>query len=231
MKHAKKHLFFDLDDTVTLSRSRIEDEMYVLMKALPHDLVIISGAQSTQIRTQVGDLPVYVLGQNGNEAIAPDGTLLWEERLTDEHAMHINEHISRVRAYTTHEVLNEEDLVEHRGSQISYSLIGHNEHIDKKKAFDPDRVFRQSLLEKEPLISEHVEVKIGGTTCLDYFIKGRHKGFNVKRLIDHMNWNASDAVYYGDALVPGGNDEAVIGVIDTILVQNHRDTYNRLRKL
>lgn len=230
MPQKKKHLFFDLDDTVTLSRSAIDTDMYELMKRLPYDLIIISGARSTQIRKQVGELPLYVLGQNGNEAYAPDGRILWEELLTDAQTAHIHEHIGSIRALTTHEVAREDDLIEHRGSQISYSLIGHNEHVERKKAFDPDRAIRRHLLDNVPLVSEHIEVKIGGTTCFDYFMKGRHKGFNVARLIDHMGWNKDDAVYYGDALVPGGNDEAVIGVIDTILVRNHRDTYEHLKK-
>ncbi len=231
MKIGPKHLFFDLDDTVTLSRSAIDTDMHALMSSLPYDLIIISGAHSSQIRKQIGDLPVYVLGQNGNEVFSPSGESLWSEHLSDVAVIDITEHIARVRSCTTHSVVSEDDLVEHRGSQISYSLIGHNEQIDKKKAFDPDRNIRATLLEREPLISEHVEVKIGGTTCLDYFMKGRHKGYNVARLIEHMGWNKEDAVYYGDALVPGGNDEAVIGVIDTIPVENHRDTYEKLRQL
>ena len=53
MPKTLKHLFFDLDDTVTLSRSRIDHDMYTLMHALPHDLIIISVANSSQLRTQV----------------------------------------------------------------------------------------------------------------------------------------------------------------------------------
>jgi hypothetical protein len=31
-------------------------------------------------------------------------------------------------------------------------------------------------------------------------------------------------------LFPGGNDEAVIGVVDTIPVESHMDTYEKLQK-
>jgi hypothetical protein len=43
-----------------------------------------------------------------------------------------------------------------------------------------------------------------------------------------MNWNADEAVYFGDALYEGGNDETVIGIIDTIPVKDHRHTYDLL---
>jgi hypothetical protein len=72
-------------------------------------------------------------------------------------------------------------------------------------------------------------VKIGGSTSFDYIHKDRHKGSNVKKIIDHYGWNPEECVYFGDGLYPGGNDEVVIGVIDTIPVENHTDTYGKLK--
>jgi phosphomannomutase len=230
MHQHKKHLFFDLDDTVTLSRSRIDDDMYELLKTLPHDIVIISGAQSSQIRSQIHDLPAYVLGQNGNEAFDLNNHSLWFEKITPEHEVLIKDHINAVKAHTDHEVSNEHDLIEHRGAQISYSLIGHNQDVSLKKQFDPDRAKRASLLAKVPFDNDHIEVKIGGSTCFDYFLKGKHKGHNVTKLIEHQGWDKNACVYFGDALTPGGNDEVVIGVIDTVPVTDHRDTYKKLRE-
>lgn len=226
----KKHLFFDLDDTVTLSRSRIDEAMYALLSTLPHDIVVISGAQHTQIEKQILDVPAYRLGQNGNQAYHEDGTLLWEERLLPHQEAHVRAHISALQDRVSHPVRDTNDLIEHRGSQISYSLIGHNEDVHTKKAFDPDRSQRLTLLEAVPFESDEVEVRIGGTTCFDYFMKGRHKGFNVARLIEHEGWNTDACLYFGDALFPGGNDEAVIGVIETVSVADHLDTYKKLRE-
>ncbi len=69
---------------------------------------------------------------------------------------------------------------------------------------------------------------MGGSTSLDYIHKDRHKGTNVRRLIDQNGWNAADCVYIGDGLYPGGNDESVIDVIDTIPVADHLETYRLL---
>lgn len=228
MNKKATHLFFDLDDTVTLSRSEIDHDMHAFFASFPHDIVIISGAHVDQIHTQTRHLSVYALGQNGNQAHHPSGQVLWEEQLHDEHERTIRDHIATLQVLLAEEVRDINDLVEHRGAQISYSLIGHHEATETKKAYDPDRTKRLALLTSVPFDSEHLEVKIGGTTCFDYFLKGRHKGYNVQRLIEHEGWNASDCVYFGDAICPGGNDETVIGVVETIPVRNHRHTFEIL---
>lgn len=229
MKH-KKHLFFDMDDTVSASRTPMEDDVHHLYRSLSRDIVIVSGAQVSQIDTQIRELPVYRLGQNGNQALNPQSDVLWTEYLTEKHTREIHAHIQKLMRLYNADVHDTHDLIEHRGAQMSYSLIGHHEELERKKACDPDRSVRCSLIKEIPFESDELEVKIGGTTCFDYFQKGRHKGYNVNRLIEHMNWNKNDCLYFGDAIFPGGNDETVIGVIETFPVKNHRHTYNVLKK-
>lgn len=224
----RKHLFFDMDDTVTLTRSPMEDDVYKLYASLPHDIIIVSGAHIAQISTQIRELPFFRLGQNGNQAVHSNGEVLWEEKLSEFHSDKIKNHIVAMKALCEHAVIDEDDLVEHRGAQISYSLIGHHEETPKKKSFDPQQTIRKSLLKKVPFDHDDLEVKIGGTTCFDYFEKGKNKGFNVQKLIEQMGWQKENAIYFGDSLFPGGNDETVIGVIDTVQVRDHRHTYDIL---
>jgi phosphomannomutase len=226
----KKHLFFDMDDTVTLTRSRMDDDVYDLFSKLPHDIIIVSGAHIDQIHHQVRGLPFYRLGQNGNQAVHPDTTTLWEEILSDAHTARITEHIAALSRICALPIENPDDLIEHRGAQISYSIIGHHEETAKKKVCDPAQEIRRSLLAQVPFDCDDVEVKIGGTTCFDYFMKGRTKGYNITRLIEHTGWNAADCIYFGDSLFPGGNDESVIGVIETVSVRDHRHTFELLNE-
>ena len=86
-------------------------------------------------------------------------------------------------------------------------------------------------MEQMPFQSDELVVKIGGSTSLDYIHKNRHKGANVQKLIDHLGWDKDECVYFGDGLYPGGNDEAVIGVIETVPVRDHLDTYEKLREM
>jgi phosphomannomutase len=227
----KKHLFFDMDGTITPSRSAMKESMRALLSTLGKDIIVVSGARVSQIQTQLGGVEAYALGQNGNHALDPSGNTLWEEFLPDTERAVITAHIAALMECHGKSVLNPHDLVEDRGAQISYSLTGHNEDLAIKKVFDPDQVIRKSLLAKVPFHSETVDVKIGGTTCFDYFEKGKHKGSNVARLLQHTGWEPDSCIYFGDALYEGGNDASVIGVIDTIPVEDDSHTHALLTEM
>lgn len=226
----KKYLFFDLDGTLTPSRQKIKPQMAEILPTLGRTIIVVSGSKNLQIREQIGDLIVYLLGQNGNQAIDPYGNLLWENILTSEEKHVVDNHINLIRPQLTHTIPNENDLIEDRGSQISFSIYGHNAPPEEKKACDGDFKKRQALLLKYPFVSDSMEVQIGGSTCLDYFKKGFNKGTNVKRLIETLGWDKNECVYFGDALFPGGNDDSVVGVIDTIKVQDENDTLLKLQE-
>jgi len=202
--------------------------MRLLLKSLPYDIVIVSGASVEQIRTQVHDAAEYLMGQNGNHVVHGDEEL-WRDELTDEEVALIQEHIASLPR--DWDVPDENDLVEVRGSQVSYSIFGHHAPVSEKEAFDPEQNKRRALLAAVPLESETIEVKIAGTTTLDYFKKGRNKGYNVTRLIEHEGWSKGDCLYFGDALYPGGNDETVLGVIETRAVENEHETYTILTEM
>lgn len=227
-----KHFFFDLDGTVTRSRSLIEKEMrQVLAQYLNNErtITIVSGAQTLQIQKQIDNLPCYYLGQNGNHAFhGADQKDIWRRLLSPEQKKEILDHVKSIPRDWP--VQNENDLVEDRGCQISYSLIGHHEDVSKKEAFDSDFAKRRNLIQKYPFESKTVDVKIGGTTCFDYFERGKNKGYNVAEFISLMNWDKNQCIYLGDALFPGGNDETVMGVIETFAVNNPTDTLNFLKK-
>lgn len=223
-----KHLFFDMDQTIAPARQQILPEMYELLTSLSQDIIVVSGSSIEQMPNQLGDLKSIRLGQNGNHAIDELGAELWHVPLSDEHRTEILDHISEVVEILEHELKHEWNPIEDRGAQITFSPIGNTAPVDLKKDYDPDRVKRLSLLAKIPFASEDLIVKIGGSTSLDYLHKDRHKGTNVQKLIDILGWNKDECIYFGDGLYPGGNDEAVIGVIETVAVEDHLDTYQKL---
>jgi hypothetical protein len=163
--------------------------------------------------------------------VTADGTKLWNEKLSDEHRTEILDHINEVVEILEHELNHDWNPIEDRGAQITFSPIGNTAPVDIKMAYDPDRTKRFSILDKIPFASKDLIVKIGGSTSLDYIHKDKHKGNNVSRYIELMGWNKDECIYFGDGLYPGGNDEAVIGVIDTVLVEDHLDCYKKLREL
>lgn len=224
-----KHLFFDLDDTLTPTRTPMNEDMQEFLRALPLDCIAVSGADQNQMSTQLCGVPFFHLTQNGNHAFHLSGSELWKNTLTEDERRDVFAHMSTVLACSDYDVSNPSDLIEDRGSQISLSMIGHHEVLDKKKAYDPHGLVRASLLKRTPFTSKLMDVRIAGTATLDYTKRGLNKGTNVRRLIELMGWDLNDCVYFGDKLLPGGNDETVVGVIDTIAVVSDRDTYEKLK--
>ncbi len=226
-----KHLFFDMDQTIAPARQAILPEMFEYLSSLTQDIIVVSGSSNEQMPNQIGNLKSFRLGQNGNHAVAVDGIELWYEPLLAGQRTEILDHISEIVELLEHPLKHEWNPIEDRGAQITFSPIGNTAPHDLKKAYDPDRKKRDSLLEQIPFASEDLIVKIGGSTSLDYLHKDRHKGTNVQKLIDLMHWNKDECVYFGDGLYPGGNDEAVIGVIETVAVDDHIDCFYRLHSL
>jgi HAD superfamily hydrolase (TIGR01484 family) len=226
-----KHLFFDMDQTIAPARQPILPEMFSFLASLPLEIIIVSGQEVDKILWQSNNLPAYRLGQNGNHAVAVDGTELWNVPLEEHHRTEILDHIDQIIEILDHELHHEWNPIEDRGAQITFSPIGNTAPVTVKQTYDPNREKRNALLKQIPFASRDLIVKIGGSTSLDYIHKDRHKGTNVARLIEYMKWDKDECVYFGDGLYPGGNDEAVIGVIDTIAVGDHLDCYQKLRQL
>lgn len=226
-----KHLFFDMDQTLAPARQPILPEMFDFISSLDQDIIIVSGQEVSKIEIQSNHLVAYRLGQNGNHAVDPQGNELWNVPLQPAERAEIMSHIDKLIASLDEAPNPEWHPIEDRGAQITFSPIGNIAPIDLKMSYDPDRIKRESMMADIPFISEHMVVKIGGSTSLDYFHKDRHKGFNVQKLIGLLNWKEEECIYFGDGLFPGGNDEAVIGVIETIPVNDHLHTFKLLQGL
>jgi phosphomannomutase len=236
-----KHLFFDMDDTLTRSKSPMSAAHESLFRSLceKKDVIVVSGQDESNIRRQITaqfDGSYYLLTQNGNHAINKDGSVLWHETFSLEQKEAIHTFIEQIRRELDLKVKDENDIVEDRGSQISYSLIGHHENVDVKRAFDSGAIKRIALLKShesdvEELHAVGVEVAAAGTTCFDFMMLGKNKGFNVVRFIDMRKWKKDDSMYIGDALEPGRNDESVIGVIPTHAVKGPDDTFIFIKQM
>lgn len=236
-----KHVFFDLDKTLTASRTPMHPAHQELFGDLCRtvDVCVVSGGNEKQIREQVTsrfDGMYYTLAQSGNHVIDADGKELWNDVLTPEQITATLEFVEALKRHFNLAVTDPDDLVENRGAQISYSVIGFHEAIEKKYAFDPDDSKRQAAL--RALANEHnrlraasVEVTPAGTTTYNFVSLGKNKGFNIKRFLSVMSWNPQESVYVGDALFPGGNDETVIGVIPTKAVAGPDDTFKFIAEM
>ena len=234
-----KHLFFDLDKTLTVSRTPMPPAHQALFDALcaQKDVVVVTGGNAPQIREQVTprfDGRYYMLAQSGNNAIDKSGTELWNDILGPEQVEAIMHFIEALKRQFSLKVRDPNDLVENRGAQISYSVIGFHEDAEKKYAFDPDDSRRQAALRALPeeyaaLTDAKVEVVPAGTTTFNFVALGKDKGFNIKRFVEREGWKKDECIYVGDALFKGGNDESVIGVIATRAVKDPDETFDFIK--
>jgi phosphomannomutase len=234
-----KHVFFDLDKTLTASRSPMTPEHQEIFDKLlkKSDVIVVSGGNEEQIRRQTTPGFVgryYALAQSGNHAMDKSGATLWEESLTGEQETLI-EQVIRVLEKEFPPALHPATTIEHRGAQTSYSVTGFDAPIEAKYAFDPGDIKRNSALRAHPdevakLTANGIEVTPAGTSSFNFILAGKHKGFNITRFIKKMGWKSEDCIYVGDALFPGGNDETVIGVIPTHAIKDHEETFRFIKE-
>lgn len=234
-----KHVFFDLDKTLTVSRTPLSPAHQELFDKLceKKDVVVVTGGSAEQIREQITprfDGRYYILAQSGNHAIDKSGKELWKEKLSKEQVETITAFIEPLR---TQDFPGSPLETENRGAQMTASVIGFHTPVEEKYAFDPDDKKRQAALANHPkevkwLLAKGIAVEPAGTTSFNFILAGKHKGFNITRFIKRLDWKSEDCLYVGDALFKGGNDESVIGVIPTQAVKGPDDTFDFIaRKL
>jgi len=236
-----EHFFFDLDNTLTPSRAAMAPHHAPIFQELcaRHDVVVVTGGAEEQIQKQIpfpSSGNFTMLSQQGNYAIAKDGMLLWYETVTPEQEAAVRAFADLLTAELALSVSDPNDLFENRGSQLAYSTLGFHAANELKYAYDPDQSKRRALLAAHPeeiaqLRAAGVEAIPAGSTTIDFILKGKNKGYNIRRLIEKVNWHKDDCLYIGDALFPGGNDETVIGVIPTKAVKNPDETFEYLSSI
>jgi len=215
----KELIVFDLDGTLAESKSSIDAEMSRLL----HDLLgivkmaIISGGDWPQFEKQVlSHLPHD--GSLVNLSILPTcGTKLYQYKVdwkklysedfsADEKAKIISSLKKAVAqaGFKVEKVWGE--VIEDRGSQITFSALGQQAPLDEKKKWDPDFSKRKKIKAiLDPLIPEF-SVRMGGATSVDVTKPGIDKAYGIGKLRDVLGISLKEMIFVGDALFPGGND-------------------------
>lgn len=234
-------IIFDLDSTLAKSKQPIDSAMVTALESLlEHTYVAVaSGGKFEQLRTQVADQlnssalyeRLYFLPTSGAELYEYRHSVwntIYKEALSEQEAKHITQAIREANDQTptvdfSHTAYGER--IEFRGSQVSFSALGQEAPLEKKKEWDPSRTKREALRATlAPLLPEY-EVRIGGTTTIDITKKGIDKAYGVIKLSKHLRLPINHMLYVGDELRPEGNDEVVIATgIPTHAVTSPKDT-------
>lgn len=222
----KKLVAFDMDDTITPSKSPVDPSMAELLASLSEHVAVavVSGGKLAQFQKQLlSHLPESVR-EKGKFFIGPtSGAQLYAVRneldciyvqaMSDTVAKSVEEaYFSSVQEAGI--VLPQEtygSLYEERdNTQISFSPFGQEAPYEVKKDWDIDRKKRLAIREKMlPKIAGFgLDVLIGGVSTMDVVTKGVNKAYFLDKLVEHLGIEKKDVLYIGDAVFPGGNDYA-----------------------
>lgn len=239
---------FDLDDTLAPSKGLIDPRIADLLQALLRsvDVAIISGGNEAQFRTQViarlsdadaADLArLHLLPTCGTRYLRHDGAdfaPVYAHDLSDAEKSAaltaLREEAERLGLW---EAEPWGDILEDRGSQITFSALGQRAPRDAKHAWDPTGAKREALRDAVSARLPGLEVRSGGSTSIDITQAGIDKAFGMRQLAEHTGIPLSAMLFYGDRLDEGGNDYPVLALgVPSVAVDGWEDTADKLDAL
>jgi phosphomannomutase len=215
----KKLIVFDLDGTLAESKSSLDPEMATLLGTLL-DLVkvaVISGGNWPQFQQQLlSNLPhderlknLSILPTCGTKFYQYKSSweILYSEDFTSEQKQKIIGSLQKaieLSGFKPERVWGE--LIEDRGSQITFSALGQQAPLEEKKKWDPDFAKRKKMKALLDTFIPEFSVRLGGATSIDVTKPGIDKGYGIRKLRDVLGVAITEMVFIGDALFPGGND-------------------------
>jgi hypothetical protein len=102
------------------------------------------------------------------------------------------------------------EVIEDRGSQITFSALGQQAPLVEKDKWDPDFAKRKKIKAILDTFIPEFSVRLGGTTSIDVTKHGIDKAYGIRKLRDLLGISLKEMVFIGDALFPGGNDYPAI---------------------
>jgi len=239
---------FDLDDTLAPSKGEIDDRIAALLTELLArlDVAIISGGNEQQFRTQViarlanlhpsEHARLHLLPTCGTRYLRHDGvgfTPVYAHDLSDDEKAAaltaLREEAERLGLWES-EPWGE--ILEDRGSQITFSALGQQAPREAKHAWDPTGERRATLRDAVAPRLPGLEVRSGGSTSIDITRAGIDKAFGMRKLSEHTGIGLDEMLFFGDRLDEGGNDYPVLALgVESIAVEGWQDTADRLDAL
>jgi len=230
MLPSQKIIAFDVDGTLTVSKSPITNKMADLIKGLMKQkmVVAISGAKFGQFKTQFlppfdndhSIIPFFhnliLLPTSGSQRYEYDDAKKdWQ--ITDKEPL--REDIKEKAKKLLKEIISSSlydipqnpagDIVEDRDTQITFSGCGQLAPIEVKSAWDPDKKKRQKIVAAIASELPEASLLINAYSSIDIVPKGFNKAVGLTRLLNKLGLKKLDVIFVGDGLFLGGNDYSV----------------------
>jgi phosphomannomutase len=215
----KQLIVFDLDGTLAESKSPIDAEMAKLLDCLLSvvRIAVISGGAWPQFEEQLLARLSHGAGRQNLSLLPTCGTKFysyaagWEQLYSEDFTgAEKTKIIASLRSAIASSGVKPEkvwgDIIEDRGSQITYSALGQQAPLAEKKQWDPQFTRRRKLAAILHTLIPEFSVHLGGATSIDVTRQGIDKAYGIRKLRDILHIAIAEMVFVGDALFPGGND-------------------------
>jgi phosphomannomutase len=238
--HGTKAVAFDLDDTLAPSKSPLDPSMATALVSLLQRLpvCIISGGRFEQFQAQVLDQltapeqilsRLYLMPTSGTRYYSRQQGA-WSQVYSEDlsaaekaRIMQVLEETSRTLGYWEEHPWGE--LIEDRGSQVTYSALGQAAPLDAKAAWDPDGTKKSLLVAHAAPLLPDFEVRGGGSTSIDVTRKGIDKAYAIRKFMTLIHATPQELLFVGDRLDETGNDYPVLAVgVPCVPVTSWQDT-------
>jgi len=238
----RRVIAFDLDGTLAVTKSAISDVMADRLGDLLsiYEVCVISGGKFDQFEVQVIDrldvspkqmARLHIMPTSGTRYLRfDDRSLEWVTQYAEDLSAEAKAQIIEVLTAGAKEMGYWEtepygEIIEDRGSQITFSALGQQAPAEEKYAWDPHGVKKLALRDYAQQRLPDLEVHVGGTTSVDVTEAGIDKAYGMRKLMTALDLAIGDILFFGDKLDEGGNDYPVKAMgIDSIAVNGWEDT-------
>jgi phosphomannomutase len=216
----KKLIVFDLDGTLAESKSALDAEMSALLAGLltVAKVAVISGGDWPQFEKQlVSNLPpgqemenLLLLPTCGTKFFQFNGGG-WKKLYADDlSAAEKGKILASFQQALAETGFKPErtwgEIIEDRGSQITFSALGQQAPLAEKAKWDPDFAKRKKIQAILDTLIPEFSVRLGGTTSIDVTKPGIDKAYGIRKLRELLGIGIEEMIFVGDAIFPGGND-------------------------
>jgi hypothetical protein len=215
----KSLVVFDLDGTLAESKSAIDAEMAQLLDRLLGlaKVAVITGGTWQQLETQVlarlcrderlKSLSLLPTCGTRFYRYADHWELLYAEDFTAAQRTKILDALQRsIEQAGDKPAKVWGEVIEDRGSQITFSALGQLAPLEEKRIWDPDFAKRRKMMVVLESLIPEFSVHLGGATSIDVTQHGIDKGYGICKLRDVLRIEIHEMIFVGDALAPDGND-------------------------
>ncbi|MBI2552265.1 HAD-IIB family hydrolase [Candidatus Uhrbacteria bacterium] len=225
-------IVFDLDGTLTETKSPMDKEMSGLLKALLKKKIVavIGGGKYDVFKSQfIGHLraPTKLLGNlflfpttaTAFYRYASGWKKVYELKLTKREKQAIRKAFQEAfrEVGYVHPKKVYGSVIEDRGTQVTFSALGQEIVASlgqrgvelKKQWLAGNKKIKMKLARALQRRLPNLEVRAAGYTSIDVTKKGIDKAYGIRQIEKHLHVPKRQMLFIGDALFPGGNDFAV----------------------